>query len=88
MATDWSRYADAVRVNEEAVAAQASLSTLLVQQQFTKTTDWDGHNLHFLWFGAVMEGRGDLAGLGRRRSGAVAGRRRLSCLGHPALGMG
>lgn len=56
-----SRYADAVRVNEQAVAAQASLSAQLVQQQFEKTTDWDGHNLHFLWFGAVMEGRGDLA---------------------------
>ena len=56
-----SRYANAVRVNEQAVAAQASLSAQLVQQQFEKTTDWDGHNLHFLWFGAVMEGRGDLA---------------------------
>jgi tetratricopeptide (TPR) repeat protein len=56
-----SRYGDAVRVNEEAVAAQARLTALLSQQQFEKTTDWDGHNLHFLWFGAVMEGRGDLA---------------------------
>ena len=56
-----SRYADAVRVNEEAVAAQARLSALLGQQQFEKTTDWDGHNLLFLWYGAVMEGRGDLA---------------------------
>ena len=56
-----SRYADAVRVNEEAIAAQANLSALLAQQQFEKTTDWDGHNLLFLWFGAVMEGRGDLA---------------------------
>ena len=56
-----SRYADAVRVNQQAVAAQTNLSAQLVQQQFEKTTDWDGHNLHFLWFGAVMEGRGDLA---------------------------
>ena len=56
-----SRFADVVRVNEEAVAAQASLGALLSQQQFPKTADWDGHNLHFLWFGAVMEGRGDLA---------------------------
>jgi tetratricopeptide (TPR) repeat protein len=56
-----SRFADVVRVNEEAVAAQASLGALLSQQAFAKTADWDGHNLHFLWFGAVMEGRGDLA---------------------------
>ena len=62
-----SRYADAVRVNEEAIAAQANLNALLAQQQFEKTSDWDGHNLHFLWFGAVMEGRGDLAVATARR---------------------
>lgn len=56
-----ARFGDAVRVNEEALAAQAGLNALLGQQQFAKTTDWDGHNLHFLWFGAVMDGRGDLA---------------------------
>jgi len=67
-----ARFADAVRVNEQAVAAQASLNALLGQQQFQKTTDWDGHNLHFLWFGAVMEGRGDLA-LATARRIALAG---------------
>ena len=73
-----ARFADAVRVNEQAVAAQARLSALLAQQQFTKTTDWDGHNLHFLWFGAVMEGRGDLAlatarGMAKRGSTSTNG---------------
>ena len=67
-----SRFADVVRVNEEAVTAQAGLGALLSQQQFAKTADWDGHNLHFLWFGAVMEGRGDLALATARRIAARA----------------
>lgn len=65
-----ARYADAVRVNEEALAAQARLNAAWAQQKFAKTTDWDGHNLHFLWFGAVMEGRGDLAVATARRIAA------------------
>jgi len=65
-----SRFADAVRVNEQAVAAQARLNAVVAEQQFSKTTDWDGHNLHFLWFGAVMEGRGDLAVTTARRIAA------------------
>jgi hypothetical protein len=65
-----SRYADAVRVNEQALTAQADLTALLKQQQFPTDHSWDGHNLHFLWFAAVMEGRGDLAIATARRIAA------------------
>jgi tetratricopeptide (TPR) repeat protein len=55
------RYADATRVNQAAVAADAAMELELKRQNFTVTKDWRGHNLHFQWYAALMEGRGDLA---------------------------
>lgn len=55
------RYADATRVNQLAVAADEAMMTELKKQQFKETVDWRDHNTHFQWYGALMEGRGDLA---------------------------
>jgi len=55
------RYADASRVNEEAVVAQAKLFATLDAGSHARSTDWDQHNRHFLWFAALTEGRGNLA---------------------------
>ena len=55
------RYADASRVNEAAVVAQAKLFDTLDAGSYARSTDWDRHNRHFLWFAALTEGRGNLA---------------------------
>ena len=55
------RYADATRVNQLAVAADDAMDLELKKQKFAISKDWRGHNLHFQWYGALMEGRGDLA---------------------------
>ena len=55
------RYADATRVNQLAVAADESLMADLGRQGFAVAFDWRGHNTHFQWYGALMEGRGELA---------------------------
>ena len=56
------RYADATRVNQQAVAADEALFAELKQQNFAPTNmDWRPHNGHFQWYGALMEGRGELA---------------------------
>lgn len=55
------RYADATRVNQLAVAADQALDLELKKQNFTSSKDWRGHNLHFQWYAALMEGRGELA---------------------------
>jgi tetratricopeptide (TPR) repeat protein len=55
------RYADATRVNQLAVAADVSMTAELKRQGFSDTKDWRGHNLHFQWYAALMEGRGELA---------------------------
>ena len=55
------RYHDAVRVNEEAVEAQVRQSASIAAQGFAASSDWNGHNRHFLWFAALTEGRGELA---------------------------
>ena len=55
------RYADATRVNQQAVAADETMALELKRQQFANTKDWRGHNRHFQWYGALMEGRGELA---------------------------
>ena len=64
------RYPDAVRVNEEAIAAQARQKAALDAQGFSQSFDWDGHNRDFLWFAALTEGRGELA-LAQARALAV-----------------
>jgi len=55
------RYADATRANQLAVAADAALEQELKRQNFANTKDWRGHNLHFQWYAALMEGRTELA---------------------------
>lgn len=55
------RYADATRVNQLAVAADLAMMSELKKQNFAITRDWRGHNTHFQWYGALMEGRGELA---------------------------
>ncbi len=55
------RYADATRVNQLAVAADEAMTLELKKQNFPDTKDWRRHNLHFQWYAALMEGRGELA---------------------------
>ncbi|MDN3922433.1 hypothetical protein [Roseateles violae] len=55
------RYADAERVNAEALAADEAMRATLKQQGFTPGTDWRGHNGNFRWYAALMQGRGELA---------------------------
>jgi tetratricopeptide (TPR) repeat protein len=55
------RYADATRVNQLAVAADETMMEDLKSQKFSVSKDWRGHNRHFQWYGALMEGRGELA---------------------------
>lgn len=65
------RYADATRVNQLAVAADEALMADLARQGFPVAFDWRGHNTHFQWYGALMEGR---AGLALDTARAAAGR--------------
>lgn len=55
------RYDDAAQVNEKALAADAALDEVQKTQGFSITKDWRGHNTHFLWYAALMQGRGDAA---------------------------
>ncbi|WP_342115155.1 tetratricopeptide repeat protein [Pseudoduganella sp. OTU4001] len=55
------RFSDATRVNQAAVAADVAMAEDLKKQGFSNTKDWRGHNLHFQWYAALMEGRADLA---------------------------
>jgi hypothetical protein len=65
------RYADATRVNQQAVALDVAMRDELKAQGFADTKDWRGHNGHFLWYGAVMQGRGDVALEAARASAAL-----------------
>ena len=67
------RYADATRVNQQAVAADDAMDAELQRQNFKISKDWRSHNLHFVWYGALMEGRGELA-LAAARSKAAHGK--------------
>jgi predicted Zn-dependent protease len=55
------RYADATRVNQQALDADERLTQTLAEQQFKPSKDWRNHNGHFQWYGALMEGRSALA---------------------------
>lgn len=68
------RYADATRVNQQALAVDVELKALQAAQGFSNSKDWTYHNLHFQWFGALMEGRGDLAVDSARRLAQHAAR--------------
>ena len=56
-----ARYADAERVNESALAAELRQTAKLAAQGFDASRNWDFHNVHFLWYAALMEGHGDVA---------------------------
>ena len=55
------RYADAARVNAQALAADDTLDQQQKDQGFKPSKDWRGHNTHFLWYAALAQGRGDEA---------------------------
>jgi tetratricopeptide (TPR) repeat protein len=55
------RYNDATRVNEQALAVQKTYHEQITQAGFKPAGNWDFHHLNFLWYAALMEGRGDLA---------------------------
>ena len=55
------RFADAARVNEEAVAADLKLMDAQKAQGFSVSKDWRNHDQSFLWYAALMQGRGDVA---------------------------
>lgn len=55
------RYAEAAQVNEKALAADAALDEVQKTQGFSISKDWRGHNTHFLWYAALMQGRSDAA---------------------------
>jgi hypothetical protein len=61
------RYAEAAQVNEKALAADEALDELQKAQGFSISNDWRGHNTHFLWYAALMQGRGDAALVAARR---------------------
>jgi hypothetical protein len=67
------RYADATRANQAAVAADEAMELEMKRQNFSVSKDWRGHNLHFQWHAALMEGRGDLA-LSTARTLALRGK--------------
>ena len=48
-------------MNEQALAADDALDAELGKQNFAPTKDWRGHDGQFLWYAALMEGRGELA---------------------------
>jgi tetratricopeptide (TPR) repeat protein len=55
------RYDEAAQVNERALAADGALDEVQKAQGFSISKDWRGHNTHFLWYAALMQGRGDAA---------------------------
>jgi tetratricopeptide (TPR) repeat protein len=66
------RYADAARVNQQAVDADVVLAAEQVRQKFSVSKDWRGHNRHFLWFASLMEGRAELSLKTARESASAA----------------
>ncbi|MDP3823198.1 MAG: hypothetical protein Q8R33_17160 [Burkholderiales bacterium] len=56
-----ARFADAAAVNQSALAAQQRQNEKQKAQGFATSDNWDFHNLHFLWYAALMQGRGGVA---------------------------
>jgi tetratricopeptide (TPR) repeat protein len=69
------RYEDARRVNAQALAAEDVLDAKQKEQGFTVSKDWRGHNTHFLWYGALAQGRGDEALAAARKLAERAAKR-------------
>ena len=63
------RYGEAAAVNEQALALDDGLKGELKAQGFEVTKDWRGHNGNYLWFAALMQGRGE-ASLAAARASA------------------
>jgi tetratricopeptide (TPR) repeat protein len=55
------RFHEASTVNQRALAVQKTYHEAISKQDFKPGFNWDFHHLHFLWYAALMEGRGDLA---------------------------
>jgi hypothetical protein len=68
------RYAEASAVNQAALAADETLASTVKAQGFSTSTDWRGHNGHFLWYALLMEGRGDESLAQARRMAQTAAR--------------
>jgi tetratricopeptide (TPR) repeat protein len=68
------RYADAARVNEQALQAEQAYHAQARAQGFVPMDDWRYHNQHFLWFAELMQGRGDAALAAARRNAELFGR--------------
>ena len=66
------RFEDAVRVNQQALAAELALTAQIKSQSLEPVWNWDGHNLHFLWFSALMRDDGELALSTARRVAEMA----------------
>jgi predicted Zn-dependent protease len=66
------RYADAAARNESALATEDVLDAAQKAQGFSVSKDWRGHNTHFLWYAALMQGRGDVALVAARSMAARA----------------
>jgi hypothetical protein len=69
------RYEDARRVNAQALDAEDALDARQKDQGFAVSKDWRGHNMHFHWYGALMQGRGDEALAAARKLAARSARR-------------
>jgi len=55
------RFHEASVANQKALAVQKTYHAAIGKQSFKPGFNWDFHHLHFLWYAALMEGRGDLA---------------------------
>ncbi|CAN5139334.1 hypothetical protein BH10PSE17_BH10PSE17_24510 [soil metagenome] len=55
------RYGDAMRVNQTSLDAEGRLDAALASQGFKSIKDWRGHDGQFLWYAALMDGRGEVA---------------------------
>jgi hypothetical protein len=73
------RYADAVRSNELAVLADEDYITQCRAQGLYPMAYYP-HNIHFLWFGATMEGRSELAIAMARKTAAQVSDSALAAL--------
>lgn len=66
------RYAEAATVNERALALDDAREAELERQGFTVGKDWRMHNRNYLWFAALMQGRGEVALAQARQSAEQA----------------
>lgn len=68
------RLADAVSANQAAQIAEQRFAATVRTQGFSRSRDWNEHNLHFLWFAALADGQGEVALDAARQLAARAGK--------------